>query len=269
MKKISALIDFTEITSVVLDFAKNLALDKNAVVALVTVIEKGNKEEKDNAQSGLKHFQSQLAEFNVKSEIEIHEGNFVDVIAGVLEKIHTDLAIIGTHGKKGIKQNLFGSNILKLVKHIQLPSLVVQYNSIWPVGGFKNILFPIAAHSRFKMKIEQTRQVMEKDGKFLVYAIYKTDILESELKKNLQLSQELFAEENLAYEMVEEDSQIYSVGYSRQTLDYASKHPVDMMSIMAQVAKNNAFFGNADKENIILNHLGIPVLCCNDDQIHH
>jgi hypothetical protein len=61
---------------------------------------------------------------------------------------------------------------------------------------------------------------------------------------------------------------MYSVGFSRQSLEYIANHPTDLISIMAQVSKRNKSFGNADKENMILNPMGIPVLCCNDDEDH-
>jgi nucleotide-binding universal stress UspA family protein len=268
MKKIAALIDFTPTTSVVIEFVKNIAIEQQAVVALVSIVEKGNEEKIRDAKEKMIPFCQELIAANINCTIDIHEGGFFDIVGSVMDKIHATLVVVGTHGKKGFKQNLFGSNILKLVKIITTPCLIVQDEMLWPKNGLSTVLFPIASHSRFEMKINQTKDVVGKAGKFLLYAIYKTDMLDDQLKNNIRLCQETFVAQKVNYELVEEDAQLYSVGFSRQTLAYAEKHKVDMISIMSQVAKDNKFFGNVDKENIILNNLGIPVLCCNDDQIH-
>lgn len=268
MDKIAALIDFTPTTDVVVDFAKNLALEKNAHVLLVTVVDQSDEKALNEANEKIVPYCKTLTQAGVNCNIEIATGQFFDVIAPFLDKLHADLAIIGTHGKRGLRQNIFGSFILKLVKTLQIPSLVVQDQSTWPNGGFKNVFFPIASHSRFEMKIEQTEAIMAKDGIVSLYAIYKTDMLDDKLKKNIGLSEELFKQKNLNYEVIEEDVHMYSVGYSRQSLVYANEHNMQLISIMAQVSNDNKFFGNADKENIILNPTGIPVLCCNDEEAH-
>jgi len=268
MKKIAALIDFTPTTAVVIEFVKNIALTQGAEVALVSIVEKGNVAQLKDANENMIPFCKVLTAANINCKIEIHEGGFFDIVGSVMDKLRASLVIVGTHGKKGFKQNLFGSNILKLVKIITAPCLIVQDDMVWPKNGLNTVLFPIASHSRFEMKINQTKDLVGKDGKFLLYAIYKTDMLDDQLKNNIRLCQETFVAQKVKYELVEEDAQIYSVGFARQTLAYAEKHKVDMLSIMSQVAKDNKFFGNVDKENIILNNLGIPVLCCNDDEIH-
>ncbi len=268
MKKIAALIDFTPTTNVVLEFAKRIALEQNAEVALVTIIEKGNTAQLAQARENMIPFCKELTEAHVACKIEIHEGGFFDTVGALVTKLHATLVIVGTHGKKGFKQNLFGSNILKLVKLIELPCLVVQDDTKYPENGLRTVLFPIASHSRFEMKINQTKDIIGPKGKVWLYAVYKTDMLDDQLKRNIHLCQETFVAQKVDYQLVEEDAQIYSVGFSRQTLAYAASHKVDFIAIMSQISKDNQFFGNVDKENIILNNLGMPVLCCNDEEEH-
>ncbi len=268
MEKIAALIDFTPTTQVVVDFAENVAKQKNAQVALVTIIDKGDEKRLAEVKQQVIPYCKQLTAAGVNCNIEVHEGSFMSVISSVLDKLHVSLAIIGTHGKRGLRQNLFGSHILRLVKSLRIPSLVVQDSSTWPAGGFKNVFFPIAAHSQFTMKIDQTEGLIDKNGKVSLYAIYKTDNLDNELKNNIKVCQEEFEKRSINYELIEEDVNMYSVGYSRQSLEYVANHEADLISIMAQVSKSNKFFGNADKENMILNPIGVPVLCCNDGEDH-
>lgn len=113
-----------------------------------------------------------------------------------------------------------------------------------------------------QMRNIQTRDLMNADGEVALYTIYKTDRLDEETAENLGKCEDYFAEEGIKYALVEEDAKIFSVGYSRQTIAHAKDHGTHLISIMAQVAGDIKVFGNVDKENIILNYLGISVLCC-------
>lgn len=268
MYKIVALVDFTPTTEVVVDFAKNIAVQKNAEVVLLTIVPKSGEEVITEAAKKMQGYVDLLKGAGIAASTEIGTGSFFSVVGVCIDKLQASLVLIGTHGKKGIKQNLLGANILKLVQLLPLPCLVVQDDSVYPEGGFKNILFPIAAHSRFEMKIDQTRELLAADGKVNLYAIHKTDTLDPELRQNIKLSEELFKKRNIKYNVVTEEATLYSVGFSRQSLDYMGKHDIDMVSIMSQVSHLNSFFGKVDKENIILNNMCIPVLCCNDEEVH-
>lgn len=268
MYKIVALIDFTPTTEVVVDFTKKIALQKKAEVVLLTIVPKSGAEAVAEGKQKLQVYLDLLKGAGVVASAEVGEGSFFSVVGVCVDKLQASLAIIGTHGKKGIKQNLLGANILKLVQLLHLPCLVVQDDSEYPEGGFKNVLFPIAAHSRFEMKINQTCELLADDGKVNLYAIHKTDTLEPQLRQNIKISEELFKERKTAYGIITEEATLYSVGFSRQSLDYMGKHDIDMVSIMSQVSNLNSFFGKADKENIILNNKCIPVLCCNDEEVH-
>lgn len=266
--KVAALIDYTPTTEVVIEFAYQLGLRFNAEIAFVTIVNEAHNTEILKANEALLPSVDRFRAEGITCNIEIHEGSFMSVISTVLEKLHCTVALIGTHGKRGIKQNLFGSNILKLVKLLKMPSLIVQDNSKFPEHGFKNVFFPIASHSRFEMKIDQTEQIFEKDGVIKLYALYKTNNLDDSLRKNVKLCEHEFEKRDMRFELVEEDVNMYSVGYSRQSLEYIANHDIDLISIMAQVSNSNKSFGNADKENMILNPMGLPVLCCNDDEEH-
>lgn len=125
--------------------------------------------------------------------------------------------------------------------------IVLQVQRVLAYGQMRNI---------------QTRDLMNVDGEVALYTIYKTDRLDEETAENVGKCEDYFAEEGIKYALVEEDAKIFSVGYSRQTIAHARDHETHLIRIMAQVAGDTKVFGNVDKENIILNDLGIPVLCC-------
>jgi len=197
-------------------------------------------------------------------EFFMEEGTFFNIIEQSIDKLHVSMVVIGTHGKIGLKQAIFGSHILRLVQMLNVSSLVVQESSKWHEGGFDKVLFPISSHSNFELKVKQTRELMSESAHIDLYAIYKTSQLDEETKKNIESCMVYFAQESLDYSLVEEDAQFFSVGYARQTLAYVGANPVNLISIMAQAAGDTKVFSKVDKENVILNEYGIPVLCCND-----
>ena len=52
----------------------------------------------------------------------------IEQIIAESQKGHA-LMVVGTHGPKGLRQSLLGADILKLVRHVHIPSLVVQAES--------------------------------------------------------------------------------------------------------------------------------------------
>ena len=95
-----------------------------------------------------------------------------------------------------------------------------------------------------------------------MYVIYISEILEDALKTNLDLSIKYMESRQWPFEIIEEEQLVYSVGYSRQTLNYVQENKPDLITIVAKIAPGNIHIGEMDKDNVILNPAGIPVLCC-------
>jgi len=83
------------------------------------------------------------------------------------------------------------------------------------------------------------------------------------LRRNIAASKDHFSAQGVRFEEVTEVPTGFSVGYAKFILDHATNSGSDAICIMAKVSDDNGYIGNTDKENIILNPLGIPVLCAN------
>ena len=72
--------------------------------------------------------------------------------------------------------------------------------------------------------------------------------------------------ENLGvkHSLIEEDATVYSVGYAKQTIEFLRNNAYDVISILSQISESSKYFGEMDKENIMLNPMSIPVLCCDE-----
>jgi len=180
------------------------------------------------------------------------------------------MAIIGTHGIKGFRQKMTGADILKLVRNIPVPVLVIQKESIVPTQGFRKLVFPVGGHDRFDRQIHAAIMMA---GLFnlevLIYSIHKRgDDWTPALKKNIAEAENAFSAKGISHRRIEEEPNVLSVGYARQTLRYAGAHDCDLISVMSVPTREHYYFAQADKEEMLTNEHRIPILCSSDLEVH-
>jgi nucleotide-binding universal stress UspA family protein len=263
MNVIGVLIDFTDLCFTSVRFAVEISKKNKATISLIHVA--GNEKDKEQVLVNFEPYVKMVEEAGLESKIELTFGDFEDVMPKFLKQLGVELVIVGTHGAKGIKQALFGSNILHLMQRISQPAIVVHKNSKTPKQGDSKILFTIAPHENFQKKISETIKMARIfDSKIIVYTIVKSDDVPGEgIKRNKKLAIEAFKNEGVNYEVVDEPATVYSFGFGKQILQHSSDNKIDVISILSTVSEQ-AVLGNADKERIILNEKEIPVFCVNN-----
>lgn len=263
MKTIAILIDFTDGSKVTLHQALLLAKKTNARLYAINIATTNDKFAQ--AETDLKTFIKENTEMWNSIHTEIGVGNLFEAVPAILKKIDPDLVILCTHGVKGMFQHLFGAHILKLVQAIPFPCIVLQENNKKDLSSIDSILFPLGPHPEFETKIFQTTKIAAVfAANIVLYEIDRPGLeTENQMNKNLQASKDYFTQHQIPFNRVLDDLKIISAGYSRQTLDYARENNISLISIMSTVSKNDILFGVSDKENFLINTMGIPVLCCN------
>ncbi len=268
MKKIAVLIDFTATCKTAAQFAGKIAQKAGGEVIFIHVTPKENQPKEAQMKVEMEQFANELPS-GIPYSIRIAHGHFFKEIPYVVRDSEAQLVVVGTHGVVGLKQNLFGSNILKLVKVLAVPSLVVQDGSVYDESRFGELLFPIAPHDDFTVKAEQTAQFARLyDSVIHIYLVHKHTIeLSPQLEKNLEKAIDFFTARRVRYNIVREDATEYSIGYAKQIIKYANTHKMGAICIMSKIAYDNYYFGYVDKENILLNEHFIPVYCANEVQL--
>ncbi|MES2559506.1 MAG: universal stress protein [Bacteroidota bacterium] len=262
MKSIVVLIDFTEGSVVALKQAISLSKRTRAEVTALHIVsspEKVKAAEEELHQLVTRH----------DGDVTIHKmvsvGALIPTSEEALRKINPDIVLVCTHGVKGMYQYLFGAQILKMVQAIPYPCLVVHENKGVDLARTESILFPIGPHPEFMVKIQQTAALAKALGSNIV--IYRIDRpgndFQKFLVKNEEEAKKYFSEQDIPFTTVLEDIEVVSVGYSRQTINYAVKHNMGILSLMANMSNNDQLFGYGDKENFLVNEEGISVLTCN------
>ena len=82
-----------------------------------------------------------------------------------------------------------------------------------------------------------------------------------QLLKNIEDAKTSFESNGVRMKRVKEEQEVFSQGYTKQTLLYSASAGADLISMMSTPSDDYYYFAAADKEALLLNELHLPVLC--------
>lgn len=262
MKNILVLIDFTPMSLIAFDQSLFLAKLQNATVHLCHITSVNTEKSNQEIAEKFQPFMVRANETGVNCQTHITYGNLAAGAIETVARFRPDLVITGTHGKRGIMQHMFGSKIFNLVKEMESPCLVLNNQSKVAEKGFNKILIPVSHHDTYLQMLEETTMLLAASAKIIIFAVVKHGmVLDLPIIKNIEKAKQFLDAKGIANEYLEIVSDKYSAGYSKPTLDYVKDQNVDLITIFTRVSDQNSPFALIDKENIILNNLGLTVLC--------
>jgi len=258
MRIITALIDFTPASLLAYKYALWLAKKGGTQLNLLHIC----ASERDDAEQ----IEKKIADFTgikdsgVEYSFSIGDGDHIDKIPHLLELSSADFVVIGTHGHRGENPTMLGSDVVQLTQKANIDSLIIQESSGDP-RDFSNVLFPIAPHRDFQVKINAVLKLAKMlDFKVNIFCLSDEDgNLNDSIQKNLQLTEDAFEKANLNFSKTIRATKVYSVGYAREIYEEAEAIGSDLIISMAHPSAENSYFGNVDKSNIIMNPTSIPV----------
>ncbi|MBK7945973.1 MAG: universal stress protein [Flavobacteriales bacterium] len=215
--------------------------------------------EKESVRSAIER---QLTEAgNAGARVLLPEGDFMNEIIEESKRGH-QFVVMGTHGPKGLRQSLFGADILKLVRKSAVPCYVVQSGS--PLDReLSRIVLPVAGHKDIDRLLEAVC-LMAKAWAAEVHIFQLMRPGESpsdELLDNKLRMQERLEQEGVRHVEANEPSSGFSVGFAQATIDYSKRIGAGAIAIMAHASEEYRYIADAEKERILANEPGIPVLC--------
>jgi nucleotide-binding universal stress UspA family protein len=262
-KKIFVPIDFTNTSEQSAKQAITIAQKANSAVSLFHVItdEANTKSENGKVTDKLKEKAEAIIKEGLECEFKIATGSIFDEIPKAANIAENQLMVIGTHGIKGFKQKLLGADMLKLIRKVNIPCLVVQAECA--CRYFNPIVFPVGGHEGFSSLIEATAMIAKLFGSEVhIYSIIrKGDEGSKQLRDNTVAALKYFKEAGIPIKRVDEESTVFSVGFAKQTLQYANNINAGLISMMSVKTEEYYYFAQADKEAMINNEFNIPVLC--------
>jgi nucleotide-binding universal stress UspA family protein len=259
--KILVPVDFSQASHQAATIAATIAKKRNLQVSLLHV----QSDKPDNgAEEKLRGLSEKLhSDTLVPFDYLVRKGSIFKVIPGIACEHCYGLMVIGSHGIKGVREKFFGADILKLVKEIPVPVLVIQKQYDFPSAGLKTILFPASSHFDFSLKIEATINLARMfDSEIHLYTIEKPELEWSkELIANIEKAKHAFETHKIKFQRVSEKQTTFSVGYSKQILQYAHRISADVIALMSVPTDEHYYIADSDKESILTNAMKIPVYC--------
>ena len=139
-RRILVAVDFSDCSSVAIDYADALAADIQARLIFLHVIEQAmnlqnelNPALTDPNQQTVEAAQKRLAVLAQKRdrrcrqiEILVRIGRAYSEIADTARAMAADLIVVGTHGFNGVENPLMGSTAERVVRHAPCPVLIVR-----------------------------------------------------------------------------------------------------------------------------------------------
>lgn len=261
MKKIALLVDFTGVCQLAMEHTALIARESLAQVTLLHIAAKEKESEDKAIKNEIRDFAKILDKEGIPFSVQIDYGNFFEIIGDSIVKLDVDLIIVGTHGIKGVKQDFLGSNVLRLIRLLKIPALIVQGHCQTPQEGYLNILVPLMGNLNninIIKRAENFASVFHSKIHFLSY--YTSDNKTTLINQSQELSNMM---QNAGYEThaEEEESSLYASSYSKSIIEYADIEEIQLIVMLVNDSENSGYFNDYDKENILLNRLGKAILC--------
>jgi nucleotide-binding universal stress UspA family protein len=258
-KRILVPVDFTDLSSEVTDQAIAISKKTGLGITLFHVLDKSSHPESTDELATKADFiqKSQGIECNSKTM----EGSIFNVIPKESKEEDYALMIIGTHGIRGLKQKLLGADILKLISKVAVPAIVVQKDG--PViESMDRIILPAATHAAYDQLVKSVIFFATHYGSEVhLYTIERPGFeWPANLKQNIEATKKLFEDKGINLKRVSEPQTMLSVGFAKQTLQYAEQIHADMICMMSVPSEEYFYFAQQDKENMLMNEHLIPVL---------
>jgi nucleotide-binding universal stress UspA family protein len=254
--------DFTPAAASAQRYATAIAAGSGSSITLLHVLDKHHHESDAlaNASAQMGSAADQLVH-SVKVNEVFREGDPLKQIIAESSKGHA-IMVVGTHGPKGLRQSLLGADILKLVRNVSVPSLVVQADSSAETR-IDRILLPVAGHANITGLLNAVCYLAKSfSAEVHIFQVIRPGEQPSDqlLTNKLAMIERLDAE-GIARVEANVPTNVFSMGFAEQTIRYAQEIGAGCIAVMAKASDDYRYIADAEKERLLMNAPCIPVLC--------
>ena len=273
MKKIIVPVDFSEHSEYALEAASNIARKHDSELIVLHMLElsnailtSGSVAINDEAVFYLKLAEQKFETFLDKPYLEgikvtpiVKHFKVWNEVNAIAEEHNANLIVMGSHGVSGIKEVLIGSNTEKVVRHSDIPILVIKHNPI--LFDFENGVFAsdfsddaVPAYLKAKTIFDKLGAKMHlvyvnaPDGNFRSSS--EIDKRISEFLKNAHGDLSQLKEVNIVSDYTIENG----------ILNFANVIGADVIAVATHGRKGLAHFFEGSISEDIANHSTLPVM---------
>ncbi|MFV8226323.1 universal stress protein [Christiangramia aquimixticola] len=194
-----------------------------------------------------------LEGIKVHETVEFHRA--FDGIMEISKEKKCDLIVMGSHGASGVQEMFIGSNTEKVVRHSEIPVLVIKQN----IQNFRidNFVFATDANPRDKGTLSHAFKFANSiDAKLhLLYVNTPNDFTTS--KQTIKKLEEFVN----GHEAADYDMHIYNdLTVEKGILNFAKSVDADLLGIGTHGRKGIAHFFNGSISEDLVNHTSRPVV---------
>lgn len=273
MSKILVPTDFTPAAENALELACQMASIGNQEVVLFHVISSATDDllkKKGKKRDELVTYMNELCLLSddnhaVKVVSKTSEGGIITNIVDASAEHGVEWVMMGTHGTRGIRQSLFGADVLKIAEQAPVPVLTIPDNADTN-KGIRKILFPFGGHEQFQNKIDAVASLASHfEAEVIFYSIdrHAAEVSKSVMDR-IEEAGEHYSREGIPNSLKIDEDKSFSVGFAKQTLSFAEENEADVIAVMASDAGSLSFISSVDRENLINNEKGISILLVNE-----
>ncbi|MBK7381816.1 MAG: universal stress protein [Flavobacteriales bacterium] len=261
MKDLLCTTDLTKASETAIRHALYLGDRLGSRVSLMHVLGKNGRSDDDHALVA-KAVEEQLGLIGAdRLHLLMPEGDFMEEIISETGRGH-HLLVMGTHGPHGLRQSLFGADILKIVRRSAVPSYVVQDQS--PAEPeLKRIVLPVAGHSDIHRLMDVVCLLaIACDAEVHIYQLMRPGENPSDaLLANKLSMMQCLERDKVRHVEATIPATGFSLGFAGPTIEYARSVDADCIAIMSHASEEYRYIADAEKERMLANEAFIPVLC--------
>jgi nucleotide-binding universal stress UspA family protein len=273
MKKIIVPIDFSEQSEYALEAATMLAKKNNAEILVLhmleisnAVINKAENMKQMESLFFLKLAEKKFEEFLDKEYLKgvkvtpiVKHFKVFSEVNEVAKENEADLIIMGSQGASGIKEVLIGSNTEKVVRHSEIPVLVIKHNPI--LMDFENVVFACDFSEGAIEQYLKAKDVFEKlDSKMhLVYVNLPSSRFKSSSEIEKLVASFLRKAEG-SLEKMKEVNYVNDYTIEQGILNFSNLIGADLIAVATHGRKGISHFFEGSISEDIANHSTLPVM---------
>jgi nucleotide-binding universal stress UspA family protein len=252
-------VDFTEASNKAVHHAITISKTTGGSIDLFHVLDELSP---DTVNDKLEVLSDLVEAAGISVKTIIGEGPILSTITETAKKGNYKLMVIGTHGPKGVRQILFGADIMRVLRHNPCPAVVVQKDAD-PEKQIRKILLPVGNHENYLDLVRATCLcAIALDASVTIYWQQKPyEQLKDGIFENIQVTRDLMDQFDVNYDEVKVEPAAKSSELAKQIMAFAKNGNYDMVGLMPNANKSDDYFGDSDKEKVLTNEENIPILC--------
>jgi nucleotide-binding universal stress UspA family protein len=261
--------DFTIVSEYAAEHAVKFSRLLEKEIVLLHIIKKDADIEEANRQAEAQA-ESIFKKHGIKPHWVIREGSIFSTIGEVSNELHSDVVIMGTHGRKGF-QKFTGMWALKVIVKAKAPFLVVHdfpksdqlEKIVFPVDFKKENMEKMKWATRIAGLFESKVYLFKSTSKvnFLGFIRFNDKGFLKNIFSNTKAAEKFLRNNNIPYEINQATPR---KNFAEETINFSQRIGADLILITTTKSIDiSDYILGASEQIIIDNEAKIPVLCIN------